>query len=526
MRVRMHARAPIGRAPLLALVPEAVGLAALGALQTLAFVHAALWPLPLLAAAVLAWRLDAAPGARRAAALAWCYGFAWLASGTWWLFVSMHRYGHLPAWLAALAVALLAALLSLYLALAGAAYRRWRRGGAVDPALFAAVWLLAELARGVLFTGFPWVASGYSQVEGPLAALAPWIGVYGIGAVLAALAAGLARAVTARGGRRAAMLAVVVLPLLALAFAGPGEYTRAGRTLTVQLLQPNVPQDQKFDGERLAANLQWLAGRFVASTADLVVAPETAVPMLPRQLETYAPGLWDELQRRFAQGRQTALVGVPLGEHGQGYTNSAVGFSAAAAALPGGKYRYDKHHLVPFGEFVPMGFRWFTEMMRIPLGDFERGGVAQPSLALAGERAAPNICYEDLFGEELARRFADPAAAPTLFVNLSNIAWFGDTIAVPQHLAISRMRALEFQLPMIRATNTGATAVIDHRGRVGAQLPAFSEGALDGSVEGRHGATPYARWASRAGLWPLLLVALAAVAVFAARRPRSGRSGR
>lgn len=497
---------------------EAPALAALGALQTAAHVHTALWWLPLLAAAVLAWRLDATPGQRRAAWLGWCFGFAWLAAGTWWLFISMHRYGHLPAWLAAAAVAALAALLSLYLALAAAAYRRWRRGSVADALLFAACWLLAELARGTLFTGFPWVASGYAQVDGPLAALAPWIGVYGIGAVVALLAALLARSIAIAGARRLAGPAVTATVLGMLALAGPGDHTQPGRSLSVQLLQPNVAQDEKFAADRMPATLQWVAAQLLASRADLVVAPETAVPLLPDQLEDFAPGYWAGLRQRFAGSAQAALVGVPLGGYAEGYTNSVVGLSAAAARLPGGQYRYDKHHLVPFGEFIPFGFRWFTEMMRIPLGDFNRGPVAQPSFAVGDERAAPNICYEDLFGEELARRFTDPATAPTLFVNLSNIGWFGDTIAVDQHLAISRLRALEFQRPMIRATNTGATAVIDHRGVVTARLPAFSTGVLDGRAEGRDGLTPYARWASRAGHAPLLLLALVVCAAFALRR--------
>ena len=486
---------------------EAAGLAAAGALQTWAFVATALWWLPLLAAALLAWRVRVSPGARRAALLGWAYGLGWLLAATWWLFISMHRYGHLPAWLAAAAVLALAAALSLYLALAMAAVRRWQRGSAFDALLFAAAWLLAELARGVWFTGFPWAASGYSQVDGPLAALAPWVGVYGIGAALAALAALLARG---RRGPIGAALAVLAL----LAFSGPGEHGSAGRSLSVQLLQPNVAQDEKFAAERMPATLQWVGARLLATRADLVVAPETAVPLLPGQLDDFAPGYWTALRQRFAQGPQAALVGVPLGDYERGYTNSVAGLPAGTAAAA--EYRYDKHHLVPFGEFIPTGFRWFTELMQIPLGDFNRGGLRQPSFALpGGERAAPNICYEDLFGEELAQRFADERSAPTLFVNLSNIGWFGDTIAIDQHLAISRMRALEFQRAMLRATNTGATAVIDHRGRVLARLPSFTAAVLDGQVQGRRGLTPFARWAAAAGLWPLWALGLAVVVVVA-----------
>ena len=146
--------------------------------------------------------------------------------------------------------------------------------------------------------------------------------------------------------------------------------------------------------------------------------------------------------------------------------------------------------------------------MNIPLGNFAAGPVDAPSLAWRGQRLAPNICYEDVFGEELARRFADPDQAPTALVNVSNIAWFGNTVAVDQHRLISRMRALEFERPMLRATNTGATAIIDHRGQVVQELPRFTRGVLLGTFEGREGLTPYARWAGRWGLGPLWLLAL------------------
>ena len=499
---------------------ELLAVAALGALQTLAFVHTALWPLPLAAMAVLVWRLNlSTPG--HAALLGWCYGTAWLCAGTWWLFISMHRYGGLPAPLAGAAVFALSAALSLYLAAACAAYARWRRGAAADVALFAALWLLAELARGLLFTGFPWVAAGYAMVDAPLAALAPWLGVYGIGAVMAALAASWVVAVHAarEGARGAIVLRPAVLTVAAplglvlAAVAAPADFTRPAGSLQVALLQTNVAQDEKFAAEHMPEALAWVARELLESRAELVIGPETAVPLLPDQLAEFVPGYWQLLQERFRE-RGAALVGVPLGDFERGYTNSVVGLSAAA------EYRYDKHHLVPFGEFIPTGFRWFTQMMNIPLGDFNRGGLNQASFAVAGQRVAPNICYEDLYGEELAQRFADAATAPTLMANISNIGWFGDTAVLPQHLNISRLRTLELQRPMLRATNTGATAVIDHRGVVTASLPPFTRGVLLADVQGRQGLTPFARWSAAAGLWPLWALALMGLAWPAgARRP-------
>jgi apolipoprotein N-acyltransferase len=477
-----------------------------GALQTLAFVHTAAWALPIATLALLVWQLDGA-SPRRAALLGWLYGSAWLAAGTWWLFISMHRYGGLPAPLAAAAVLALAAALSLYLALAAAAYARWRRGRGSDAVLLAAVWLLAELARGVLFTGFPWVAAGYSQVDSPLAALAPWVGVYGIGAWMALAAAALVQLTRRHDRRWAPAVAAAALALAAMAL--PASFTRATGSVEVALLQTNVSQDEKFAAEHLPANLVWVKTELLRATAPLVVAPETAVPLLPDQLRDFAPGYWEQLVAHFVVPGRAALVGAPLGSFESGYTNSVVGLSAGTEAQP---YRYDKWHLVPFGEFIPPGFRWFTNLMNIPLGDFARGLTHPPPFVALGQRWGPNICYEDLFGEELARRFTDPAAAPTVLVNLSNIGWFGQSIAVPQHLHISRLRSLELQRPMLRATNTGATAAIDHRGVVTALLPPHTRGVLTARVEGREGNTPYATWAARFSLWPLLLLALLAVA--------------
>ena len=225
------------------------------------------------------------------------------------------------------------------------------------------------------------------------------------------------------------------------------------------------------------------------------------------------------MQQRFAAGTTAALVGVPLGDDQVGYTNSAAGFSPG----PTGQlvYRYDKQHLVPFGEFIPTGFRWFTQMMDIPLGDFNRGPLVAPSFVVKGERIAPNICYEDLFGEELAARFADAASAPTILANLSNIGWFGETIAVAQHLQISRLRSLELQRPMLRATNTGATVVIDHRGPRDARTRAAHARRAGGACRRPRGVDAVRALGGRLRPVPLWLLGALLVAGFAWRRERA-----
>jgi len=490
-------------------------IAVLAAAHTFAYVAGDLWPLQIVTVAVLAWRVSRA-SVRHAAALGLVYGTAWMVAGTWWLFVSMHRYGGLAAPLAALAVIGLAAFLSLYLAAAMALVARWRPAEPGRAAvLFAAAWLLAELARGVIFTGFPWVASGYAHVDGPLAGLAPWIGVYGIGAVAAGLGAyfGFSPLVRARAWLRPG--AALGVALVAGALLGRAGFTSESGALTVSLLQGNVPQQEKFESRFVPEAFAETVAQIDGARGDLVVGPETVIPVLPAELDE---GFWRSLLARFHEPGRAAILGIPMGNAELGYTNSALGLSAGAATLPNGFYRYDKHHLVPFGEFVPDGFRWFTQLMNIPLGDFNRGPLTAPSLAFGEERIAPNICYEDLFGEELASRFVPEATAPTILANISNIGWFGKTSAVEQHLRISRMRSLELQRPMIRATNTGATAVIDHHGVVTHALAPFTRGTLEATVEGRQGLTPFAAWAGRFGLWPLWALGLGLLLVFARRR--------
>ena len=509
----MSAAATAGQPPRLRPI-AAIALAAVaGVAHAAAF---APWPSAVVQWLALAAMLVLVRGCdrpRTALALGLAFGLAHYLLGIGWLVVSMHRYGGMPLPLALAALALLSLYLSLFHLPAVWLWHRLRARPATALAGFAGAWTLGEWLRGTLFTGFPWLASGYAHVDSPLAGFAPLAGVYAVGLVAAAGAAA-ATLVVAPGARRGTArrlgLAVVVGAVALGALLRLPQWSNPTATaLPVRLLQGNVSQDMKFDPRRtVAAMSAYVDAVEVAGEARLVVLPETAWTVPWRFTPAELAG------RLAAQAREpgrTVVVGLPAETVDGRLANSV------ARVTPDGRidWRYDKRHLVPFGEFVPPGFRWFVDRMHIPLGDFARGAARQPALAVDGQRLAFNVCYEDLFGEELLGALHGEDGA-TMLVNVSNIAWFGDSHAVRQHLEISRMRAIETARPMLRATNTGATAVIDARGRVLAELAPFTRGALEATVHGALGITPYARTGNAAVL--LLAAGLLAIALPAAWR--------
>ncbi len=513
--------------------------AALGLAHALAF---APWHLPwlqVLALAALFALAARATTARESALLGFAFGMGWFGFGVSWVYISMHTYGGMPMPLAGLATAAFCAFLALYPALAlGLA----KRLAPTSPLLaLPALWAGSEWLRGWLFSGFPWLVGGYAHSDGPLAGFAPLLGVYGV-TLIAALIAALLAAVIAtllpaappkafvsaadrRGNRRAGVAAAVLVVVL----VGAGQALRAvawtqaeGEPINVRLVQGNIAQDMKFSEQGLQRAIDVHArllnapfnGPSAGARIDLAVLPESVFP-LPLN---YLPDTATSAVLGFVREHNAALVfGVFIEDPPGRYFNSAVGLRPEAGQ-PGAAplQRYSKRHLVPFGEFIPWGFRWFVDLMQMPIGDQERGAPYQGPMDLAGQRIAVNICYEDLFGSEIIAAWQVPERAPTLLLNISNLAWFDGSIALDQHLQISRLRALETGRPMLRATNTGATAVIDARGTVVQVLPFRTEAALDAPVRGYSGTTPYVRW----GDWPALLaiVVLALAGVMLARR--------
>ncbi|ROH88626.1 apolipoprotein N-acyltransferase [Pseudomethylobacillus aquaticus] len=452
-----------------------------------------LFPLPVLALAGLFWLWQRAGTAGQAARLGFSFGLGLFGAGIYWIYISLHTYGGMPPAGAAFATFCLAAFLALFPALAGWLSKH-------GPALLITApvwWALADWTRGWIFTGFPWMTVGYSQVPGsPLAGYTPLLGIYGI-SLLTAASAALLVLLLQPAKRKPALLALVGLWLAGSLLKLVPWTTPDGEPVSVALLQGNISQDLKWQPEEAQRTLDGYLQLVQNAQAKLIVLPETALPMLLQQ----APE--DYLQALAEHGKQQqgdVLVGIVEYENAH-YYNTMLSLGSAESQ------RYRKSHLVPFGEFIPLKaiFGWvYQDWLNIPLTDFARGGFAQRPLQIAGQRVAVNICYEDVFGEEIIHQLPEA----TLLVNTSNDAWYGRSTAAYQHLQISQARALETGRVMLRATNTGATAVIDRDGRVLSQLPHFETATLSAEVQGYRGSTPFIVYGNYGFLLLALLILL------------------
>jgi len=479
------------------------GLALLsGTLCVFGFAPFGIHVLPIVALAVLFALWLRAASAREAARLGFAFGLGLFYAGIGWIYIAMHEYGGMPLLLSLLAALLFAAFWALLPALAGYAQARIPlTSGLRVMLLMPAVWALVEWFRGLLVTGFPWLVLGYAHSDSPLAGYAPVLGAYGV-SLAAAVSAGLLlqlwRARWSSPGKvaLATLLAIWVLGglLRTVAWTQPD-----GEPVSVALVQSNIPQDVKFRKESLVDILETHRRLVDQNTARLTVLPETALPLLRHQVpENYVQRLRD----RARQNGGDVLIGVFERSNGS-YYNSVFTLGVAD------EQHYRKQHLVPFGEFIPLRplLGWFINgVLDIPMGDLARGDLRQPPLNVAGQQVAVNICYEDVFGEELIR--ALPQA--TLLVNVTNDAWYGNSPVAAQHNQIAQFRALETGRMMLRATNTGVTSIIGVNGKVLQQLPQHEEAVLLGTAQGYQGVTPYVRWGNAAIL--LLLVAILAYA--------------
>ena len=458
--------------------------------------------IPVLALAVLFSLWLRAGSARTAAWLGFAFGLGLFSAGIGWIYIAMHQYGNMPLLLALLAALLFAAFWALLPALAGYVQARfpvsnWLRITMVMPA----VWALLEWFRGLLVTGFPWLTLGYAHSDSPLAGYAPVLGVYGVSFAAAASAGLLLLLWRARWNKQGKLALVLLLSIWGLgALLRTVAWTQPhGEPFSVALAQGNIPQNLKFNEDALVGTLETYRRLVEQNPARLTVLPETALPLLRHEVpENFVQRLRDQAR----QNGGDVLIGVFVRNNGS-YYNSVFTLGVAD------EQHYYKQHLVPFGEFIPLRplLGWFINgVLDIPMGDLARGDARQAPLAVAGQQVAVNICYEDVFGEEIIR--ALPQA--TLLVNVTNDAWYGNSPVAAQHNQIAQFRALETGRMMLRATNTGVTSIIGANGRVLQQLPQHEEGVLLGMAQGYQGITPYVRWGNAAVL--LLLAAMLAYA--------------
>lgn len=491
-----------------------------GAATPLAFAPLGWWPLALLGPAVLftLWLFADVRGASRRGAM---FGVGFFGVGISWVFVSIHYHGYVNLPLSLFLTLLLVLVMALFPALLGYLIARFfpsrfeRRYTRIKLLLvMPAAWALVEWVRGWFMTGFPWLSLGYSQTDTLLAGWASWVGVFGLSWIVALNAALLVALLLDRAGRLWYALGLVFIWLLAWPMQKSYWTDPHGAPITAALLQGNVSQDVKWSPDSRLPSIELYTELTRQHWgADLIIWPETALPAFYDEVESFL----DDLEQEARQHNSDMLVGLlTFGDDKYSYYNTMLSLGpGSASGSGGGRGMYHKDHLVPFTEYLPL--KWLlgglVDFMQVPMSDFSRGGHYQKPLAVAGQRAGISICFEDAFGEEMIR--ALPEA--TFLVNVSNDAWFDDSWAPPQHLQMARMRALEAERPMLRATNTGITAIIDAKGRVLTRAPQFEIAVATATIQPRSGMTPYAI----TGNW--LIVTLMSILLVVAWRLASRR---
>lgn len=479
-------------------LPPQITSLLLGALCVFGFAPFYVFILPVISLAGLfyLWELTTSP--KQAAKIGFAFGLGFFIAGIYWIYISLHDIGGMPFWMAGLATFLLCAFLALFPALVG--YLAKRSAHLLPSA--AILWVLSEWVRSWIFTGFPWLAVGYSQVPfSPLAGYAPILGVFGVGLAVT-VSASLLVLIAQNRHRRLAFAGILTIWMIGGAASLVNWTIPIGKPTKVALIQGNIPQEIKWDEAIAIQTVNQYLGMAKQAQAELVILPETALPLAidlaqknMAQDQVLAP-----FKTIAVQDHKAILVGA-VSQKSEAYFNSMLGISTIDAIQT-----YHKSHLVPFGEFIPLKsvFGWiYRDWLNMPLSDLSRGSQKQKPMQMAGQKLAVNICYEDVFGEEIIRQLPEA----TLLVNTSNDAWYGRSSAAEQHLQFSQMRALETGRMVLRATNTGATAIISNKGDVLATVPQFTTIILNGTVQGYTGSTPFIRWGNWA-IISLLFIAL------------------
>ena len=480
----------------------------LGALTVLAFAPFYIFPFAVLSLIGIIYLWIKADSPKAAFKLGFQFGLGLHVVGTYWIYISLHDFGGMPWWFAGFSTFCLCAFMALFVGLVG--YFSKRFGFIIISA--PVLWGLSDWVRSWIFTGFPWLTLGYSQVpHSPLAGYIPIVGVYGVSVITAFVAAIMAcwlakinpNVIWKRNAIAALMLIIVSGGLLkVLEWSTP-----INGPISVALIQGNIAQGTKWSPDTAQNTIDTYIDMAKASKAQLIVLPETALPVVSSQVDA---SITDALINHAKQNNGNIIVGmVEVNQQTDEYFNSAFSYGTAPTQS------YAKNHLVPFGEYIPLKqvFGWiYRDWLNMPLSDLSRGGAYQTPMQLGKQKVAINVCYEDVFGEEITHQL--PAA--TLLVNISNDAWYGQSYAADQHMQFSQARALETGRMMLRATNTGATAAIDTHGYVIAHAPHDVQTTLNVQAQGYTGTTPYVRW----GNWPFIVFCFGVLAWLMVRKTK------
>ena len=482
-----------------------LGAFAAASLITLAMAPFNLWPFTLLAPSLLFLLLQGL-SPLQAALRGWFFGLGLFATGASWVYVSIHVHGNTPVALALVMTAAFVSGLALFFALHGWIWRRWiaNRWWLLS---WPALWVLMEAFRSWFLTGFPWLLLGNAHLDSPFSGWAPILGVYGLSGLSALTGLLLLYALYPQGmsqqtqkprwqplikGQTLAFILALTVTISGLPLATLEWTQKKGEPLSVALIQGNIPQQDKWNPAKRQQIIQtYLDLSAQAGSVDLLIWPETALPLTPTQAQPFLN------EAVTTAGPEAALItglASRVPDQPQFY-NSLITAGQASGD-------YHKVKLVPFGEYLPLEgwLRGLINFFDLPMSNFIPGPDHPASLEVGATRAAPLICYEVAYPDFSARQ----AASTHWLVTVSNDSWFGRSLGPLQHYQIARFRALETGRELARATNNGITAVIDHRGQVKAELEQFSTDLLLAKIQPREGQTPFMRW----GSWPLLICCL------------------
>jgi len=500
----------------------ACALTCLGGLNVLGFAPFDWFFVPIVTLTVLILSLNKS-SAKQALGYGWCYGLGWFGAGISWVHVSIDTYGGIPLIASLGLMLMLVGYLAIYPALACWLTVKYSPSKNYWWLSFVAFWFICEYLRSIMFTGFPWLSLGYSQFTSPLKVFAPVIGEIGLTLLMCVISVSVAQAISSRL-KQWHVASIVLVAVTSLTIVMPTKWTQSlNDTKSVALVQGNIEQSIRWQPENeWPTYLKYLdLTRPHYQSVDLVIWPESAIPML----EPLAQEELFNLDKSAAISNTALITGIiDFQTNPRVIYNGLVTLGLRNPQDKQGQYyyqhqnRYNKHHLLPIGEFVPFEdwLRPLAPIFDLPMSSFTRGDYRQPNLRANGISLVPAICYEIIFAEQIRQNITSQT---DMILTVSNDAWFGLSVGPLQHMQIAQMRALEFGRPLLRATNTGVSAVTDEYGNIIAKLAQFEDAVLTADVELVTGTTPYLAWGNKP-LWLLTIMIFALLLVQNLRQSR------